>query len=81
MALQNHPSEEMHRRSMDAFDCLYEESKGRAKIMSIAVHPYLSGQTHRIKHALCCHMVSPGHHRKCDRAVILTDRAVRSGAP
>ena len=50
MALQNHPSEEMYRRSMDAFDCLYEESKDRAKIMSIAVHPYLSGQTHRIKH-------------------------------
>ncbi len=45
MALQNHPSEEMYRRSMDAFDCLYEESKDRAKIMSIAVHPYLSGQT------------------------------------
>ena len=50
MALQNHASEEMYRRSMDAFDCLYEESKDRAKIMSIAVHPYLSGQTHRIKH-------------------------------
>jgi len=50
MALQNHPSDEMYRRSMDAFDCLYEESKDRAKIMSIAVHPYLSGQTHRIKH-------------------------------
>ena len=39
MALQNHPSEEMHRRSMDAFDCLYEELKGRAKIMSIACIP------------------------------------------
>ena len=50
MALQNHPSEEMYRRSIDAFECLYEESKDRAKIMSIAVHPYLSGQTHRIKH-------------------------------
>ena len=50
MALQNHPSDEMYRRSMDAFDCLYAESKDRAKIMSIAVHPYLSGQTHRIKH-------------------------------
>ena len=28
MALQNHPSEELYRRSMDAFDCLYEESAG-----------------------------------------------------
>src|SRR5665213_1701000 len=50
MALQNHPSGEMYRRSMDAFECLYAESKDRAKIMSIAVHPFLSGQTHRIKY-------------------------------
>jgi allantoinase len=50
MALQNHTSDEMYRRSMDAFECLYAESASRAKIMSIAVHPYLSGQTHRIKH-------------------------------
>ena len=28
MALQNHTSDEMYRRSMDAFDCLYEESEG-----------------------------------------------------
>ncbi|MEI8153715.1 MAG: polysaccharide deacetylase, partial [Hyphomicrobiales bacterium] len=50
MVLQSHPSEEFYRRAMDSFDCLYEESKGRAKIMSIAVHPFLAGQTHRIKH-------------------------------
>jgi len=50
MALQNHPSEEFHRRAIDAFDCLYAESAGRAKIMSIAVHPYLSGQPHRVGH-------------------------------
>lgn len=50
MALQNHSSEEMYHRAMDAFDCLYQESNERAKIMSIAVHPYLSGQTHRIRH-------------------------------
>ena len=35
---------------MDAFDVLYAESAERAKIMSIAVHPYLSGQPHRIAH-------------------------------
>lgn len=50
MALQNHTSDEMYRRAMDAFDCLYEESSGRAKILSIAAHPYLSGQPHRIAH-------------------------------
>ena len=50
MALQNHSSDEMYRRSMDAFECLYKELAERAKIMSIAVHPYLSGQPHRIAH-------------------------------
>jgi hypothetical protein len=50
MALQHHPSEEFHRRAMDAFNCLYAESAERAKIMSIACHPYLSGQPHRIGH-------------------------------
>jgi hypothetical protein len=33
---------------MDYFDCLYVESAERAKIMSIAHHPYLSGSPHRI---------------------------------
>jgi allantoinase len=48
MALQHHPSEMMYRRMIDAFNCLYEESAERAKIMAIACHPYLSGQPHRI---------------------------------
>jgi hypothetical protein len=38
----------LYRRSIDAFECLYAESAERAKIMSIACHPYLSGQPHRI---------------------------------
>jgi allantoinase len=50
MALQNHPSDEIYHRGMDAFECLYAESADRAKIMSIACHPYLSGQPHRIAH-------------------------------
>jgi hypothetical protein len=35
---------------MDHFERLYEESKKRAKIMAIAVHPYISGVPHRIKY-------------------------------
>ena len=35
---------------MDQFERLYEEGKSRAKIMSIAVHPYISGVPHRIKY-------------------------------
>ena len=42
MMLQGHTSDQMYRRSMDAFDCLYKESAERAKIMSISVHPYIS---------------------------------------
>jgi allantoinase len=50
MALQQLPSAEWHARAMDYFDCLYAESAERAKIMALAVHPYLSGVPHRIGH-------------------------------
>jgi peptidoglycan/xylan/chitin deacetylase (PgdA/CDA1 family) len=50
MALQHHPSDMMHRRAMDYFQCLYAESVERPKIMSIACHPYLSGSPHRIRY-------------------------------
>jgi allantoinase len=35
---------------MDQFERLYEEGRERAKIMAIAVHPYISGVPHRIKY-------------------------------
>jgi len=47
MMLQNHTSDQIFRRSIDAFECLYKESAERAKIMSISVHPYISGVAHR----------------------------------
>jgi hypothetical protein len=50
MALQNHPSDQIYRRVMDQFDCLYPESAERPKIMAIAMHCYLSGMPHRIYH-------------------------------
>ena len=50
MALQHHPSDMMYRRALDHFECLYEESAERAKVMAIACHPYLSGAPHRIRH-------------------------------
>jgi hypothetical protein len=50
MALQHHPSEVMYSRAVDHFECLYEESAQRPKIMAIASHPYLSGVPHRIRH-------------------------------
>lgn len=50
MALQHHPSDMVYRRGLDQFDWLYAESAERAKIMAIAMHPYLSGVPHRIGH-------------------------------
>ena len=49
-SLQGHSADILYQRARDQFDCLYEESKERAKIMAIAVHPYLSGVPHRIGH-------------------------------
>lgn len=50
MAIQHHASEVLYSRAMDHFDCLYEESAERPKIMAVAFHPYLSGVPHRIRH-------------------------------
>ncbi len=50
MALQYHTSDVFHSRVMDHFECLYDESAERAKVMAVACHPYLSGVPHRIRH-------------------------------
>ena len=48
--VQRQPAREFAVRCMDYFERLYAESKSRAKFMSIAVHPYISGTPHRIKY-------------------------------
>ena len=48
MAVARHESEEMLRRGIRQFDRLYRESAEIVRIMSISVHPYLSGVPHRI---------------------------------
>jgi allantoinase len=50
MAVQHHESDYLLKRFIDQFDRLYAESAERAKIVSLAIHPYLSGQPHRIKY-------------------------------
>lgn len=50
MIVQHHEAEEFLRRSSDQFDRLYMEGAERAKILSIAVHPYISGTPFRIKY-------------------------------
>ncbi len=50
MIVQHHPAPEFVTRCMDYFERLYAESASRAKIMSIAVHPYICGTPFRIKY-------------------------------
>jgi peptidoglycan/xylan/chitin deacetylase (PgdA/CDA1 family) len=50
MIVQHHRADEFLRRSVDQFDRLYSESAERAKILSFAIHPYISGAPHRIKY-------------------------------
>ena len=47
--IQHHRSPELFERARDHFDTLYEEGAHSARIMAIAVHPYLTGVPHRIK--------------------------------
>ena len=50
MAIQHHSARELFDRSMDQFERFYAEGETSARIMSIAVHPYISGVPHRIKY-------------------------------
>jgi len=50
MLIQHHRAEELFDRTRDQFDRLYEEGQHSARIMAIAVHPYVTGVPHRIKY-------------------------------
>ncbi len=50
MMIQHHESAYWEQRCRDSFDRLYLEGAERAKVMAIAIHPYISGQPHRIKY-------------------------------
>jgi peptidoglycan/xylan/chitin deacetylase (PgdA/CDA1 family) len=50
MVVQHHTAKEFETRCMDQFDRLYKEGRERAKVMAIAVHPYITGVPHRIKY-------------------------------
>jgi peptidoglycan/xylan/chitin deacetylase (PgdA/CDA1 family) len=50
MIVQHHESDYLLKRTIDQFDRLYLEGKDRAKVMALAIHPYISGQPHRIKY-------------------------------
>lgn len=50
MMIQHHESLYWLQRARDTFDRLHQEGADRPKIMAIAIHPYISGQPHRIRY-------------------------------
>lgn len=49
MMIQHHAAEELFARTVAQFDRLYAEAEAQgAKVMGLAVHPYISGVPHRI---------------------------------
>ena len=50
MVIQHHESGHWQQRCSDTFDRLYAEGADRPRVMAIAIHPYISGQPHRIKY-------------------------------
>jgi hypothetical protein len=44
------PSDALLNRGMDQFDALYQECAGGARVMCVAVHPYVTGAPHRIRY-------------------------------
>ncbi len=50
MILQHHESGYWQQRCIDYFDRLYAEGATRPRVMAIAIHPYITGQPHRIKY-------------------------------
>jgi len=50
MMIHQHQSDYWLTRLSESFDQLYEESQERVKVMAVAIHPYISGQPHRISY-------------------------------
>lgn len=50
MIVQHHESAYWATRCKDSLDRLHAEGAERAKIMAVAIHPYISGQPHRIRY-------------------------------
>lgn len=61
--IQNLPSPAWRDRAIDQFDTIHEESADSVRVMSFAVHPYISGVPHRVRYireALDHFMSRPG---------------------
>ena len=72
MVVQHHESDYLLRRAIDQFDRLYAEGEKRAKIFALAIHPYISGQPHRIKYLEAIYE----HARRFDGVVYWTGEEI-----
>jgi allantoinase len=72
MIIQHHESDYLQRRAIDQFDRLYAEGQERAKILALAIHPYISGQPHRIKYLEAIYE----HARRFDGVVYWTGEEI-----
>jgi peptidoglycan/xylan/chitin deacetylase (PgdA/CDA1 family) len=50
MVVQHHESSYWKTKCCDQFDRLWQEGAERPRIMAIAIHPYITGQPHRIRY-------------------------------
>ena len=50
MLVQHHEAAYWTQKCLDSFERYYEEGSDRAKIMAVAIHPYISGQPFRINY-------------------------------
>jgi allantoinase len=50
MLIQHHPAPEYCDRALDQFEQIYEDAGDSARIMALAVHPYIMGAPHRAKY-------------------------------
>jgi allantoinase len=50
MVVQGHQSHVWYDRVVDQFDCLYAEGATQPRVMSMSIHPYITGVPHRFKY-------------------------------
>lgn len=55
MIVRHHESDTLLTHAIDQFDRLHEERAERARILSPAIHPSISGQPHRIRYLEASH--------------------------
>lgn len=74
--LQHYDSDEFVAMAKAQFDRLYREGEQSGRVMCLAIHPYLMGMPHRIRHLeeifahVHAHEHGVAHHRRGDRPVL-----------